>query len=218
MDAAKTIELTSDVIAEFAKAESAVKFAERVSGEVAIPAINQLRYALCHFIENDAAAAKRHCIRARYDAYEAAIGYFLEYVRNFFEQKIPPVELDRFLPKWRDYRLVFLRGRERLCSIRKLRDEDSSVFEAVESVIGEMIVVRDQIDAAFAEIQSVISQQKEAERKDIERERQDIEDAKAREDRRRYVISLAWSIGGFVVGVLGSIVGIIGLMLTIKNI
>lgn len=105
-----------------------------------------------------------------------------------------------------------------MCSIRKLRDEDSSAFEAIESIIGELIVVRDEIDSAFAEIQSVISQQKEAERKDIEREKQDVEDAKAREDRRRYVISLAWSIGGFIVGVLGSIVGIIGLMLTIKNI
>jgi len=54
-----------------------MKFAERISSEVAIPAVNQLRYALCHVLEGDAEAALRHCVRARYDAYEAAVGFFL---------------------------------------------------------------------------------------------------------------------------------------------
>ena len=42
---------TTDLADAFTAAEDAVKLAERVSGDVALPAINQLRYALCHLLE-----------------------------------------------------------------------------------------------------------------------------------------------------------------------
>jgi len=68
-----TASKTIDVSAAFKAAEGAMKFAERISCEVVIPAVNQLRYALCHVLEGDDEAAVRHCVRARYDAYEAAV-------------------------------------------------------------------------------------------------------------------------------------------------
>ncbi len=218
MDTGKAIDVGSDFRDAFERAEDAAKFAERVSGEVAIPSVNQLRYALCHLMENDAEAAKRHCIRARYDAYEAAVGYFLDYVRNFLGQRIPQETLDRFLPNWRQYRAAFIRGRDCLSHMRKLRDEDKSAFSTVESIIGELITIRGEIDAAFTEIQSEQLRKQESERLAAEREQQDREDAKAREDRRRYVISLGWSVGGVIVGILGSVIGIIGLVLTMKSV
>ena len=44
---------TTDLADAFTAAEDAVKLAERVSGDVALPAINQLRYALCHLLEGN---------------------------------------------------------------------------------------------------------------------------------------------------------------------
>jgi len=84
-----TASKTIDVSAAFKAAEGAMKFAERISCEVVIPAVNQLRYALCHVLEGDDEAAVRHCVRARYDAYEAAVGFFLDYIacgKNFPEK------------------------------------------------------------------------------------------------------------------------------------
>ncbi len=179
MGATKGIDVDPDLREAFERAEDAAKFAERVSGEVAIPSVNQLRYALCHLMENDAEAAKRHCIRARYDAYEAAVGYFLDYVRSFLGQRIPQETLDRFLPNWKEYRAAFIRGRDYLSRMRKLRDEDKTAFSTAEGIIGELISIRGEIDAAFTEIQSEQLRKQESERLAVERERQDREDAKA---------------------------------------
>ena len=92
MDKEQIEERRNKVAAALAEAEGALKLAERVSGDVALPAVNQLRYALCHLLEDDFEAAIRHCVRARYDAYEASIGYFLDYIATFFEQDYPVLE------------------------------------------------------------------------------------------------------------------------------
>lgn len=192
----------------FYDAEEAVKFAERVSCEVALPAINQLRYAMCHFIEGDVESAKRHCLRAKYDAYEAAIGYFLDYIASFFLQKFSVEILDCHLPQWKNYRERFLATRTFLCTLQKLRDAEADVFTRVQEELCELIKVRDAIDAAYIEIATEQSRLEEEERILVEREAQDREDAKAREDRRRYTISLWWTIGGTILGAMGIIIAI----------
>ena len=192
----------------FHDAENAVKFAERVSGEVALPAINQLRYAMCHLVEEDAERALKHCLRAKFDAYEAAIGYFLDYIASFFLQEFPADILDRHLPEWKKFRERFLTARTFLCSLRKLRDAEESVFSGVEEELSELIKIRDAIDAAYAEIRTEKSRLMEDERIAVEREAQDREDAKAREDRRRYTISLWWTICGTILGAMGIIIAI----------
>ena len=192
----------------FHDAENAVKFAERVSGEVALPAINQLRYAMCHLVEEDGERALKHCLRAKYDAYEAAIGYFLDYIASFFLQEFPTDILDRNLPEWRKFRERFLTARTFLCSLRKLRDAEENVFSGIEEELSELIKIRDAIDAAYAEIRTEKTQLVEEERLAMEREAQDREDAKAREDRRRYTISLWWTICGTILGAMGIIIAI----------
>ena len=192
----------------FHNAENAVKFTERVSGEVALPAINQLRYAMCHLVEEDGERALKHCLRAKYDAYEAAIGYFLDYIASFFLQEFPMDILDRNLPEWRKFRERFLTARTFLCSLRKLRDAEENVFSGIEEELSELIKIRDAIDAAYEEIRTEKSQLVEDERLAVEREAQDREDAKAREDRRRYAISLWWTICGTILGAMGIIIAI----------
>ena len=95
-----------------------------------------------------------------------------------------------------------------LCSLRKLRDAEESVFSGVEEELSELIKIRDAIDAAYAEIRTEKSRLMEEERIAVEREAQDREDAKAREDRRRYTISLWWTICGTILGAMGIIIAI----------
>jgi hypothetical protein len=72
----------------FSLAESRLKLVEHLSGEVAIPCINQLRYAGFHLLEALSAAdsilraehiheAEIHASRAAYDALDAGILYLL---------------------------------------------------------------------------------------------------------------------------------------------
>ena len=197
---------TTGLADAFTAAEAAVKLAERVSGDVALPAINQLRYALCHLLEGNEDSALRHCVRSRYDAYEAAIGYFLDYIATFFAQEYPIALLDRFLPKWRDYRTAFREERSLLCEIRKLRDADEAVFTRISDSIGRLAAIRDEIDSAYIEMRNAVHEQEEQDRLARQQEMQDREDAKAREDRRRYSLSLWWTICGTILGALGILV------------
>lgn len=201
-----TVSKTIDVSAAFKAAEGAMKFAERISCEVAIPAVNQLRYALCHVLEGDDEAAVRHCVRARYDAYEAAVGFFLDYIATFLSQDIPVATMERHLPKWREYRNLFLDSRKVLCEIRSLRDSDDAVFARIEEVLPRLAEVRDAIDGAFLEMRNDVHAEEEQERVARQRELQDREEAKAREDRRRYSLSLWWTICGTILGALGILV------------
>ena len=206
MDKEQIEERRNKVAAAFAEAEGALKLAERVSGDVALPAVNQLRYALCHLLEDDFEAAIRHCVRARYDAYEASIGYFLDYIATFFEQDYPVSLLDRYLQNWKEYRTVFIEARTVLCEIRKLRDADEDEFKCIEEVVTRLAEVRDGIDAAYIEMRNAVHEQEEKEREARQQEMQDREDAKAREDRRRYSLSLWWTICGTILGALGILV------------
>jgi len=75
----------------FTEAENAIKEVEDTGGELVVPAINQLRYTGNHLIRylsdpddkrapEELADAAKHCKRATYDAYEAAIlNQLLEY-------------------------------------------------------------------------------------------------------------------------------------------
>ena len=206
MDNERPEDRRKEVAAAFADAEEALKLAERVSGDVALPAVNQLRYALCHLLEDNLDAAVRHCVRARYDAYEATIGYFLDYIATFFEQDYPISLLNLHLPKWREYRETFVESRAVLCKIRKLRDADDAVFERIADVTARLAEIRDGIDASYIEMRNAVHAQAEQDCLARQQEMQDREDAKAREDRRRYTLSLWWTICGTILGALGILV------------
>ena len=206
MDSETNKSTPSKVASAFETAEDALKLAERVSGDVAIPAINQLRYALCHMLEGDENAAILHCVRSRYDAYEAVIGYFLDYIDTFFAQEYPVGLLDRFLPKWREYQVTFREARSLLCGIRKLRDADDSIFASISNTIGHLVAIRDEMDSAYIDMRNAVHEQEEQDRLAKQQEMQDREDAKAREDMRRYSLSLWWTICGTILGALGILV------------
>jgi hypothetical protein len=71
-----------------------------------------------------------------------------------------------------------------------------------------LIKIRDAIDASYAEIRTERLRLEEEERILMEQEVQDRENAKAREERRRYTISLWWTICGTILGAMGIIIAI----------
>ena len=112
------------------------------------------------------------------------------------------------LGEWKKYRERFLTARTFLCSLRKLRDAEENVFARVEEELSELIKIRDAIDASYAEIRTERLRLEEEERILMEQEAQDRENAKAREERRRYTISLWWTICGTILGAMGIIIAI----------
>lgn len=83
--------LLGEVAERFAEAEVAIKEVEDTGSELIVPAVNQLRYTGNHLIRylNDPSDidsltdAVKHCKRATYDAYEAAILNQLMEYRKF---------------------------------------------------------------------------------------------------------------------------------------
>ncbi len=75
----------------FKEAERAIKEIEDIGNELIVPAVNQLRYTGNHLVryladpsnESELFEAERHCKRASYDAYEAAILYYLKLFHKF---------------------------------------------------------------------------------------------------------------------------------------
>ncbi len=78
----------------FTEAERAIKEVEDTGGELIVPAVNQLRYTGNHLIRYlsdpaveaaryELADAIKHCKRATYDAYEAAILHQLMELKKF---------------------------------------------------------------------------------------------------------------------------------------
>ncbi len=77
----------------FAESEQKLKSHEQTANEVYIPAINELRYASHHFLQeylrkgdlNGVVKAQNHCNRAILDVIEAAAYFYLEQIRLFQE-------------------------------------------------------------------------------------------------------------------------------------
>ncbi len=75
----------------FKEAERAIKEIEDIGNELIVPAVNQLRYTGNHLVryladpdnKSELFDAEKHCKRATYDAYEAAILYYLNLFHKF---------------------------------------------------------------------------------------------------------------------------------------
>lgn len=94
--------LLQEICDLFTEAEKAIKEVEDTGGELVVPAVNQLRYTGNHLVRylcnpektDELHDSVRHCKRATYDAYEAAILYQLEEYRKFKDDYRKTVVID----------------------------------------------------------------------------------------------------------------------------
>ncbi len=99
----------SEVTRLYCDAEQKIKKVEHLTTEVAIPAINQLRYAGQHLVrvvgglsenpKEDLEQAENHCKRACYDACEAGLLYCLDNFRSL-QQDFSDTPISQFFPEY----------------------------------------------------------------------------------------------------------------------
>lgn len=102
----------------FAEAERAIKEVEDSDGELVVPAVNQLRYTGNHLVrylsnpanKDELRDAEKHCKRAVYDAYEAAMLYYmLEYQK--FQDDYRKVQISLIIPDYSEIRHAIEKAR-----------------------------------------------------------------------------------------------------------
>ena len=136
---------------EWNKAEKAIKIAENVSGEVAIPAIFELRYAGRRLIDALAARAsnpdealsllrdaKFDCHRARHDAIDAATSKMAGDLNAAVEHLTPGILIQNFADFTAFYGDLFT-VRDKIALSREDRENRDSIYDTIQSVDLDML-------------------------------------------------------------------------------
>ncbi len=112
-------ELLTFVAELFKEAEDAIKEIEDIGNELVVPAVNQLRYCGNHLVrylsdqsdKEELQDAAKHCKRAAYDAYEAAITYhLLEF--NKFKDDYRKVQVSTVISDYADIKHRIVQARQ----------------------------------------------------------------------------------------------------------
>ena len=199
------MEFSKESVAEFQHlfvlAEDAIKKTERFSGEISVSAINELRYAGAHFVEaiqkldrENLNAACRHCIRARYDTYEAMVVFLLENIASFLGAHYPAQALDEKLPAWRDYRKLFIDGREKLQNLRAVKFLSEEDLRELEILCGELNMARVAIDSVCGDIDDDREKLREKEYQESLKFEREKENIREKRDDQRFLITLIFAV------------------------
>jgi hypothetical protein len=103
----------------FKEAEAAIKEIEDFGSELAVPAVNQLRYCGNHLVrylsntsnKEELKDSVKHCKRAAYDAYESAIAYHLLEFKKFKED-YRKVQITPIIPDYADIQQKIKQARD----------------------------------------------------------------------------------------------------------
>ena len=104
----------NQLVTVFKEAEKQLKHSEHDTNELSIPSINQLRYVAFHIVESFSShdsikieeeinKAINHAQRAKYDAVEIGIVYYLEQIKIFQENYSSYTETLEILPNYIEY-------------------------------------------------------------------------------------------------------------------
>jgi len=125
-------EKISKLITVFNEAEKQLKHSEHDTNELSIPSINQLRYVAFHLIESfssqettkideEITKAINHAQRAKYDAVEIGIVYFLEQIKIFQQTYSTYTETLEILPSYITY---LTKAQNASDQLQRLKDEE----------------------------------------------------------------------------------------------
>lgn len=142
-------EKLDELVALYKKAEANIKFAEEIDHRLAIPSVNELRYAGNHLVRalkantmdaqaEELARAAKHCQRAGYDAVEVVIINFLEKIAQF-KDDYRQVPLSTVLP---DYVDICGKAAEANRVIQSAREQESDRDRYYEICLSELDSLR----------------------------------------------------------------------------
>ena len=154
---------------EFARAERLIKDVEEFCDEVAIPAINELRYAGFHIsgaIVGDASQPEEelekailHCHRSIYDAGNAGIIAGLE-IFDEFAADYRAVIITGVIPDWLDKLQEVNDVRDKASNHRLFGDEKSNDFDEQEKDFYFLRDLSRQLDIARTELNKKVLQER----------------------------------------------------------
>lgn len=149
-------------------AEADIKKAEIFQGQLSIPAVNELRYAGQHLLRylvdphpDQLLSAQKHCLRARYDAAEGPILYFLKRIEEFqyryADQVIPEV-----VPGYVDLMVTTEGIKQQIFGISKESREEYAALAG--GYIDQLARINHTLEIAAVELNKRRHQQKEQQR------------------------------------------------------
>ena len=209
----------------FADAESAIKLYERIGLDNVVSAVNELRYAGEHILAAETAAspddcetallrAERHCVRAKYDAIESTIVTLLEQIAAVRQSGFSTNEMSKVFPEWKDCLVKAVEAQKILETAGAVRDADPLLLEAA---LSELLAYRYKllaIEPQIVQLRNESLDRQEAEKRHYAQ--LVAEEAECRErvakvlQARQFLLSFSATIAGTVVGLLGTLLAILG--------
>ncbi len=150
----------------FKEAEDAIKEIEDIGSELVIPAVNQLRYCgnhLARYLSNtdnkeELQDAAKHCKRATYDAYEAAITYqLLEFHK--FKDDYRMIQVGTIIPDYADIRQQieqarkFIRGNNESNTRGEFYQEGRTHLQTLSDKVEKLNANRDDLNRLITSAQ-----------------------------------------------------------------
>lgn len=130
------------LISTFKEAEKQLKHSEHDTNNLSIPSINQMRYVAYHLVESfeheddksieeEIEKATNHAQRARYDAVEIGILYYLEQIKIFQEKYSEYTETLTILPNYIDHLTKAQAASDKLQLIKEEEKEREDYYQAI---------------------------------------------------------------------------------------
>ena len=155
----------SKVCSLFQEAERAIKEIEDIGNELIVPAVNQLRYTGNHLIryladpsrKTELFEAERHCKRAAYDAYEAAILYYLSLFHTF-KHDYRKGTISTVIPDYADLCLQVEKARKLIRNNNTSKTRGDYYKECREH-LKEITAIVDKLEASREELNKLIKKE-----------------------------------------------------------
>ncbi len=141
-----------EVIELWDEAEKLIKIGELSTGGVSIPPVNELRYSGRHILRGITGSdpeqlklAKRHALRAKFDAVEVIVLTYLDHIQKF-DEDFRSVSITDNLPGWTEIKKRVEKAKNVLCNIKGTDREE--YFRAFAELSDELTDDVRTIDAA----------------------------------------------------------------------
>ena len=196
-------EKRKNVLAEYRRAERAIRRNERLILALPLPPINQLRYAGFHLAKADAQATSEgvareldraicHCQRAWFDAFDDIVVRLLEFYRNFREKHYPEEAIVHYYPEYPQVRDEIVEIVERLKTPAYIQSMGRTRAVFLLRVARRLAIIRRRLIRVDCRLSNIIELRLRNERVE-ERKRQAMQ----------FLVSLFVSISGTVIGGFG---------------
>lgn len=185
------------LITVFKDAEKQLKHSEHDTNELSIPSINQLRYVAFHLVESFSSQdstkieeelnkAINHAQRAKYDAVEIGIVYYLEQIRIFQENYSSYSETLEILPHYIEHLTKAQNASDKLQAIK---DDEKDRDEYYKEIAPHYQILKDVYISFQISIPLI--------NKKIEENNE-----KARKENKRFVIGVGLTLSGIIVSIV----------------